>query len=242
MKFKSDKQRKAVMASIGGNNSRTRGVPPSVKATRSKSIYLVKENKTSCGGYMFKSKNKAFDFKNNNKPNYMVVKITKKGVPSTKKRLSNTKDSDGDGVVDSKDCEPFNPKKQGKLHDLQIAILKRKEQKLEDQRVKVEAMLESRKETLQLKTSIANKKLSMKQSKLKQKQAVINEIKREKDKIRALKSANTQAKREIFNMSTTGKVVNNSSAAITKTQTYLSSPSTKRRVNSFLKKIQKLAN
>ena len=30
MKFKSDKQRKAVMASMNGNNSRTRGVPNSV--------------------------------------------------------------------------------------------------------------------------------------------------------------------------------------------------------------------
>ena len=155
-------------------------------------------------------------------------------------KLSSKKDSDGDGIVDSKDCEPFNPKKQGFLHDLQIKNLKRQEAKLEKIRLKVAKKVEDQNEILKQKLAVSRMKDSIKTSKLKNKQVIIDEIQREKKKIKELKKANQLAKKEIFDKSPSGKVVNFSKSTLNKTRDFLNKPSTKKSVNKFFKKIDRM--
>lgn len=126
--------------------------------------------------------------------------------PKSKSELSNTKDSDGDGVVDSKDCEPFNPKKQGFLHELALKRLKRQEEKLETTREKELKKLEDVKDVLHEKQAIAFRKVNIKQLKLKQKQVIIDEITREKNKLQELKDANRRAKNQLDKLTVTGRI------------------------------------
>ena len=164
--------------------------------------------------------------------NYTSVRRVIKIPPNT--------DIDKDGVINRKDCQPFNPKKQGLLHDLQMKRLKAQEDKLERERVEVEKKVESQKEILERKKAVQNKKLSIQQAKMREKQAVIDEINKEKNKIKQLKEANLKAKKEIFNKSRLGKAVNVSKKSINKTRDYLNDPKTKKKINSFLKKAKKL--
>lgn len=152
--------------------------------------------------------------------------IIKQGKKSEKelKKLEQQKDSDKDGVADSKDCEPYNPNKQGKLHDIAVRLLKQREQKLENERLEALKRLEETKETLRQQQAIKSEK----NAKLQQKQAIINEIDAEKKKIQELKDANKKAKKEIFDASPTGKAVKLSSSAIKKTQKFLNKPKTKK--------------
>lgn len=107
-------------------------------------------------------------------------------------------DSDCDNIVDAKDCCPFDPKKQGKLHDLAVNILKRKEQFLENRRKKQMAKLEAAREKLLAKREV----IGARNKKLAAKQAVINEIDKERKQIQDLKAANKKVKDEIFRQST----------------------------------------
>lgn len=134
------------------------------------------------------------------------------------------KDSDADGVPNSKDCAPYNPKKQGKLHDIAVKLLRQREQKLENERLKEVRKLEETKERLREQQAIESEK----NAKLQQKQAIINEINAEKQKIEDLKRANQEAKKKIFDASPTGKAVKLSSSAIKRTQEYLNKPKTKK--------------
>ena len=146
-------------------------------------------------------------------------------------------DTDGDGVKNYKDCQPFNPKKQGLLHDFQLKRLKAQEQKLEEQRIKIQKKTESQREILDQKLAIAKSKKSIRQAQMSQKQKVIDEINKEKQEIKNLKEANRQAKRDIFNKSPTGKAVNVSKKAIDQTRAYFNKPSTKKSISKFLKKL-----
>ena len=147
------------------------------------------------------------------------------------------KDTDKDGVSDYKDCQPYNPKKQGILHDWQMKRLKKQEQKLEEQRKKIEQKTETQREILDQKMAVSQAKENKKKALMQQKQSVIDEINKEKQRIKDLKEANRKAKQEIFNKSPTGKVFNFSKGALNKTNEYFKKPSTKKAIKKFLKKI-----
>lgn len=136
-------------------------------------------------------------------------------------------DSDKDGVPDSKDCEPLNPKKQGKLHDIAVKFLEKREQKLEEKRIEEMRKLEVFKEKLRQQQAVQ----SVKNAKLQQRQAIINEINQEKRNIEALKKQNKEAKKKIFDASPTGKVIGASNRAIDNTQKFLNKPKTKKVIN-----------
>lgn len=153
MHFKSDRQRKAVMAKLTSGKDYSyhnpqaqthRAMLPSERRSqmiREQSRMNIK--RADRAATEFKRKNP--DFKDSDKRKYniglhpksgaddfrMVFKDLKAAKKARKKLLKDKrfvivekiqkereKDSDKDGVPDSKDCEPFNPKKQGKLHDI----------------------------------------------------------------------------------------------------------------------------
>ena len=171
----------------------------------------------------------------------MVNKVNKRKLTYAKAKRLNPRlrayaDTDRDGVVNKRDCRPFDPKKQGRLHDLSIRRLKAREQSLENERMKVMKRVEKTRETLKLKSSIGNKKLTITQAKLRQKQALINEIKRERGKIAELKRFNMKAKKEIFRSTNLGKATQFSKSSLRKTRNFLNDPRTKRKIQAFRKR------
>lgn len=122
------------------------------------------------------------------------------------KRSHPLQDADRDGVVNSKDCQPLNPKRQGFLHKLTIRRLKKKEERVEQQREKEQKKLNDLRDELGLRNKITAKKVRLKRAELKQKQAVIEELNDEKSKLATVKRANEDAKRELDKFTFKGKV------------------------------------
>ncbi len=140
--------------------------------------------------------------------------------------LMPNKDTDRDGVINSKDCKPFDPKKQGRLHDLAIAALRKKEEFVERRREKRMAKLEDLKDKLRARKDL----LSSRNAILAEKQGIIDEVKREKDSIRALKTANKEAKRELFRTSKLGAAARIAGKAGKATGRFLTSERTKKAI------------
>lgn len=224
MAFKTDKQRKAFFAQL--NNPSKAAVTPQV--IKPKKINPSASNIRRLRNLNIKKIN--IKIAKGQKLNVYEQEFLKGYKEQMEKLLR--KDSDKDGVPDYKDCQPFNPKKQGKLHDITMNLLKKKEEFLEKRRLKEMAKLEATREKLEQSRAVKE----VRNQKLQAKQAVINEITSERNKIRNLKNLNKEAKKEIFRESLTGRTIGKSEAAIEKTQAFFKKPSTKK----FFKKLGKI--
>jgi len=165
-----------------------------------------------------------------------------------KVKLSPNGDIDKDGVKNSKDCKPFDPKKQGILHDYNVKRLRKQEEKLEQEREREQKKLEDLKDTLKEKSAIANKKNSVKELQLKQKQAIINEINKEKAQLSRIEEANREASRELDKYTITGKAktigskigkqaINDSRLVAQSTVAFFQKKSTKKALKNIKKQI-----
>lgn len=148
--------------------------------------------------YIIRKNPKVYEIKSLKKMDFRQLK--KKGV-----YLRHDADTDKDGVINIKDCRPLDPKKQGFLHDLQIKRLRKKEEQLEKKREKEMAKLEDLKDTLKEKTNVSKKKTSIKKIQMAQKQAIIDEINKEKKAAAELKIASRKAKEQLDRITVTGK-------------------------------------
>ncbi len=126
------------------------------------------------------------------------LELEKKGI-----FLMPNKDSDNDGVINSKDCKPFDPKEQGKLHDFAISALKKKEEFVERRRERKMQKLEDLKDKLRARKELLSKRNDV----LAEKQSIIDEFKREKTNLKLVTQANKEAKRALFKTSKIGKII-----------------------------------
>lgn len=169
------------------------------------------------------------------------------------KCLFKTKDTDGDGVPDHKDCEPLNPKKQGVLHDFAIKRLKAKEEKLEKKRQVAMDNLNDKTELLKAKTAVAKKKSTIKQIELREKQSIIDEINKERKATEDLKQANREAQNQLDKLTITGKtktlakksvvtVGKTSATALKATNAFLNKESTKKSIRNATRSAGNILN
>jgi len=120
-------------------------------------------------------------------------------------RISKHGDVDRDGVPNYKDCKPFDPKKQGWLHDQKMKVLKKQEEYYEGKREQEQKKLEDIRDELKVKQNISKAKLDKKRMMMNEKQSRIDELNRERKKISELKDANLKAKKELEKYSLYGK-------------------------------------
>jgi len=190
MKFKSDRQRKAVMANL--NDGRSSSHSATAGGFREGDTGWVrikwKDSRGMTWDTLMLASKKDHFIRNIKASGGIVYFAVKKG-----------KDSDGDGVPDHKDCDPNDPTRQGWLHDQKMKFLKKREEKFETKREKLQARLEDAREEAAVKNRIT-------QSKLKAKQAIIDETKREKEAIIKLKEQNKAAQAELDKYTFTGKL------------------------------------
>jgi len=147
-------------------------------------------------------------FKSNSQRKAVMMKLSNKSysqLANSGIRLRKTGDVDGDGVQNSKDCKPFDPKKQGWLHDQQIKHLKKKEAKLENIRKAEMKKLIVLRADMKQRAGVSNKQLAVKKAKMRQKQLIIDEMNKERKTINKLESQNQKMKTEIEKYSFKGK-------------------------------------
>lgn len=192
-------------------------------------------------------------FKSAKQRKAVMAKLSQQSYSQLKRSGINLKpkgDIDKDGVQNSKDCKPFDPEKQGLLHEINIKLLKRKEEKLEAKREKQMQKLEDIKDTLKYKQKIASKTDSIKRTQLKEKQAVIDEINKEKKRSEILRKQERKAKEALDKLTITGKtktaakkaakaIEKESLIAAKATNAFLNKESTKRAVRQTTKALAK---
>jgi len=139
--------------------------------------------------------------------------LTYTGALNRNIRISKHGDADRDGVPNHKDCRPFDPKRQGWLHDQKMKHLKKQEEAYEKKREKEQKKLEDIQDELRVRNKISSAKLGKKRMEMKEKQVRIDEINREKQKIQEIKQANIKAKLEIEKYSAWGKIKRGTVAA-----------------------------
>ena len=84
--------------------------------------------------------------------------------------------------------------------------MRRREEKLETQRQKAQDKLEDTKEILTVRRSVTAKSTEINKAKLQAKQAIIDEIGKEKKEIQELKEANRQAQLELDRSTILGRI------------------------------------
>jgi len=137
-------------------------------------------------------------------------------------------DADKDGTPNIRDCKPLDAKRQGRLHDMQIKILKKIEERQEQRRLAEIKKLEDLKEKLQQ----VNMREEDKNKKLSEKRAIVNEIEAEKQKTRDLIEENRKIKEELSKNRVDKKILR-------KSKEFLQKPSTKKAIRKGLKGIKK---
>jgi IS1 family transposase len=162
---------------------------------------------------------------NDNEKEY-AHRIVKRRVPNPK--FKPNADADGDGVKNSVDCKPLDAKEQGWLHDKAEGVLRKMEAKQEAKRLAEMKKLEDLKEKLQE----ANAQEGQKNDKLKQKQAIINEIEAEKKKTQDLRKENSEIREELNKNRVDKKVLR-------KSKEFFAKPSTKKAIKKGLKNVRK---
>lgn len=123
-----------------------------------------------------------------------VARDLKRDAPEEFKKL---KDSDKDKTPDFLDSQPDNPKKQSLLSQFREARLRRQEEKLEKIRKQEEIKLERLEETLRERRKVGDQKRSIQELKTRRKQAVIDEINRERKQLSDLKQRETNLQKEL---------------------------------------------
>lgn len=235
MKFKSDKQRRAVMAKLNSNvrspdrpniihsgnfnkqRLRKRGIiinpNDNLFSYRGKNVKLSQDKdgdwNVKIDGEPQKDAWESRDDAQETAKALIDFDISKnlsfKQLKKKGIKLNPRGDADKDGTINKKDCKPLDPKKQGFLHDLQIKRLHRLEEKAEKRREKEQKKLQDLKDKLNQKSAVASIKTDIRNIKLKEKQSIIDEIGREKQALRDVKDANKKAKIELDKLTVTGK-------------------------------------
>lgn len=126
-----------------------------------------------------------------------------------------------------------------RLREAEKKSLKRKEEKLETIREREQKKLEDIKDRLQQKQSVAKAKLDISSARVQQKQAMVDEITRERKKIQEIKVATRLAQKQSFELTKTGRVfkgvtkgtrtlAERTVTGIKRTKKFLNKPSTKK--------------
>ena len=127
-------------------------------------------------------------FKSNSQRKAVMAKLNYSQLRNRGIRLKPYSDTDKDGIKNYKDCKPLNPKEQGLIHDIikkKEKFVKAREKKLETKQDELLKKIDSEKTTL-------NKHLQV--------QKQINDNKKLKQELNALKQAN-------FKQTRTGKII-----------------------------------
>ena len=117
--------------------------------------------------------------------------------------LKPAKDTDKDGVVNSKDCKPFDPNKQGIIHDTIEKIEKFKDDYDAAKERKLQAKIDKEREKLEKQQKFA--RLALERDKLRVQAQ--NDLARERKELQDLKNEQKALKRQAFKSSVIGKTV-----------------------------------
>ncbi|HEC39489.1 hypothetical protein LCGC14_0577080 [marine sediment metagenome] len=123
-----------------------------------------------------------------------VASDLKRDAPEEFKKL---KDSDKDKTPDFLDSQPDNPKKQSLLSEFREARLRRQEEKLEKIRKREEVKLERLEETLRERRKVGDERRSIQELKMRRKQAIVDEINRERTQLANLKQRENNLQKEL---------------------------------------------
>lgn len=157
-----------------------------------------------------------------------LKKLTYKGLKRRGVRLNPRGDIDGDGVRNSKDCRPFDHRKQGRLHNMQLKRLRKVEERLETKREKEMHKYNDLRDELKLKQLISSKSKSIKGQKLMRKRIMLQELNREKMKLKKIQMANRKLRSELNKLSgprrASGKIVKSSRSVLKASKAFVNSP------------------
>ena len=179
-------------------------------------------------------------------PSSVVISIELK--KNAIKEFNKLRDTDKDGTPNIFDSKPFDPKKQSFLQDFQIKRLRKQEAKLEQIKNKKLKELEDTTELLRERQKVASKKAEIVEISTNKKQAVIDEINRERDRISEIKKANMEAKAQLDKLTVTGRTktvlekagiatFNKSKQALAASNAFLNKDSTRRTLRNITRRV-----
>lgn len=143
--------------------------------------------------------------------------------------MAHKTDTDKDGIPDKYDSNPTDPKKQSILLDIQKKYLRRREEVLEKKREAEQRKLEDLKDRLKEKIAVR----TAKNKKYEERQAVIDEINKEKEQLKKLREENKKAKQMLFDESLIGRGIKKSQSVINRTKAYFNKSENRRKFKSI---------